>query len=63
MKTYSKTRRAKSIDDFEIWVESDVSCTVNLFDMGGARATTVIVEDSDAEGNRNIEPRIASGKL
>lgn len=33
---YSKQRRAKSKDDFETWIEADVSNTLNAFDVGGS---------------------------
>jgi DNA-cytosine methyltransferase len=42
--TYSKSRRAQSVDDHETWVESDVAPTLNIFDVGDIRATTAIVE-------------------
>lgn len=42
--TYRKSRRAQSVEDHETWVESDEANTVNTFDVGDVRATTVIVE-------------------
>ena len=43
---FRKSRRAQNKSDYETWVRSDVSNTINLFDGGGdARATTVIVFD------------------
>lgn len=42
---FSKQRRAKSKDDFETWVESDMANTLNAFDLGDIRATTVVVTD------------------
>ena len=45
--TYRKSRRAKSDTDFETWIEGDVSNTINLFDGGDTRATTLIVHETD----------------
>lgn len=39
---YRKVRRAASKDDYETWVETKESNTLNCFDMGGVRSTTVI---------------------
>lgn len=46
---YRKSRRAQSRDDYETWVESDFANTLNLFDVGGVRTTTVIIEVHDEE--------------
>lgn len=43
MMPYSKSRRAKSAEDFETWKESRVSNTINTFDQGDVRATDVVV--------------------
>ncbi len=43
MMPFSKSRRAKSAEDFETWKESRVSNTINTFDQGDVRATDVIV--------------------
>ena len=40
---FVKRRRAKSKDDFETWIESDVANTQNTFDGGDVRATTLVV--------------------
>jgi DNA (cytosine-5)-methyltransferase 1 len=42
--TFVKSRRAQSVNDHETWVESDVTPTLNVFDVGDVRATTAIVE-------------------
>lgn len=42
---FSKQRHAKHKDDFETWVESEKASTLNTFDIGDVRATTVVVED------------------
>ena len=42
--TYVKSRRAQTSEDVETWVESDVTPTLNVFDVGDTRATTAIIE-------------------
>lgn len=44
---FTKRRRAQSKDDFETWVESDKSNTINGFDVGDVRTTTIVVTDDD----------------
>ena len=51
METFSKSRRAKSPDDFETWKHSNTSNTLNTFDNGDVRATDVVVETIALEGN------------
>jgi site-specific DNA-cytosine methylase len=41
---YTKSRRAQNVDDYETWVESDFTNTLNTFDLGDIRATTLITE-------------------
>jgi len=41
--TFSKSRRAKDKDDFETWVESRVSNTLNTFEGGDTRATDLVI--------------------
>lgn len=42
---FSKRKRAQSKDDFETWVEADASNTLNAFDLGDTRATTVVINE------------------
>lgn len=56
--TFQKSRRAKSKDDFETWVESDITNTLNTFEGGDVRATTLIVKDED-----NIDRQMESSIL
>jgi DNA (cytosine-5)-methyltransferase 1 len=42
--TFVKSRRAQSVNDHETWVESDVTPTLNVFDIGDIRTTTAIIE-------------------
>ena len=44
---FSKQRRAQSKEDFETWVEADTSNTLNAFDLGDVRATTLVVNKTD----------------
>ena len=41
--TFQKSRRAKSKDDFETWVELGITNTLNTFEGGDVRATSLIV--------------------
>lgn len=43
-----------SKDDYETWVRDDIANTLNNFDGGGTRATTVIVDETD-DSNRYVE--------
>jgi DNA (cytosine-5)-methyltransferase 1 len=51
---FTKSRRAQSVDDYETWVESDVTNTLNTFDLGDIRTTTLII----FYGNRVADIRI-----
>jgi DNA (cytosine-5)-methyltransferase 1 len=41
---FRKSRRAKSVDDHETWVEDGVSNTLNCFDVGDVRAVDVVAQ-------------------
>lgn len=60
VRAFVKSRRAKDADDFETWIEGDVSPTLNLFDASNARATTVVTtgspEMSEDEYNEHMNP-------
>jgi len=49
MITFRKQRRAKTKDDFETWINDEIANTLNTFDGGGTRATTVVVDDKDTD--------------
>jgi hypothetical protein len=51
---FTKSRRAQSVDDYETWVESEVTNTLNTFDLGDIRTTTLII----FYGNRVADIRI-----
>ena len=50
---FVKSRRAKSKDDYETWVEGNVANTLNTFDGGDVRATNIVVYENDI--NRYVE--------
>ena len=39
---FNKSRRAQSVSDYETWIEGGVVPTLNAFDNGDTRATTII---------------------
>lgn len=48
---FTKQRRAQSKDDYETWIESNASNTINTFDMGDVRSTTIVInERTDSSG-------------
>ena len=54
---YSKQRRAKHKDDYETWVESNASNTLNAFDLGDIRATTIVINEAADSIGIKSEPR------
>ena len=56
---FNKSRRAQNPDDYETWVEGGVVPTMNAFDNGDIRATTLIV----FYGNRVDDIRIQGGVI
>ena len=42
---FCKQRRAKYKGDFETWIEADTSNTINTFDLGDVRATTIVINE------------------
>ena len=44
---FSKQKRAQNKDDFETWVEAGTSNTLNAFDLGDVRTTTLVVKQGD----------------
>jgi site-specific DNA-cytosine methylase len=55
---FTKRRRAQSNDDYETWIEGGVVPTLNAFDNGDVRATTIIFY-----GNRVSDIRIQDDKI
>lgn len=48
---YVKSRRAKDAHDFETWRESDTANTLNTFEQGDKRSTTLAVYESIRSDN------------
>ena len=55
---FNKSRRAQSNTDYETWVEGGVVPTMNAFDNGDTRATTIIFY-----GNRVGDMRLQDDKI
>ena len=56
--SFQKSKRAQSVDDYESWVESEVVPTLNVFDSGDSRTTTIVTQEPMLfEGNRVGDPR------
>ena len=49
---FSKERRAKDKDDYETWRGGGVANTLNAFDIGDVRSTTIVVEGNDSDDDR-----------
>ena len=49
---WNKSRRAQSDTDFETWVEGGVAPTMNSFDNGDSRATTIVFKPHQQDGAR-----------
>lgn len=49
---YTKSRRAKDVDDYESWVEGGVMPTLNAFDSGDVRTTIIIFKPHQTDGAR-----------
>jgi DNA (cytosine-5)-methyltransferase 1 len=50
---FTKAKRAQSTEDDETWVPGDVSPTINCFDQGDTRATTVVAQGFTYSGYSN----------
>ena len=55
---WSKSRRAQNSEDYETWVQGGVVPTMNAFDNGDTRATTIIFY-----GNRVADIRLQDDKI
>ena len=45
--SFQKSKRAQNVDDYESWVEAEVVPTLNVFDSGDSRTTTIVTQNSD----------------
>lgn len=50
-----------SADDYETWQISDVSNTINLFDLGDVRSTTIVVYEATNSFGIESESRNDNG--
>ena len=55
---FNKSRRAQTNEDYETWIEGGVVPTMNAFDNGDTRATTIIFY-----GNRVADIRLQDDKI
>ena len=55
--TFTKSRRASSDTDYETWVQSDITPTLNQFDIADTRTTTIITEPQLFDATRNADVR------
>lgn len=55
---FNKSRRAQTNEDYETWVEGGVVPTLNSFDGGDTRATTIVFY-----GNRVADIRLQDDKI
>ena len=55
---WNKSRRAQNNEDYETWVQGGVVPTMNAFDNGDTRATTIIFY-----GNRVADIRLQDDKI
>lgn len=55
---WNKSRRAQTNEDYETWVEGGVVPTLNAFDNGDTRSTTIIFY-----GNRVADIRVQDDKI
>ena len=64
MKTlwFTKSRRAQNENDYETWVEGGVMPTLNAFDNGDVRATTLIVRMREGKPGGGKGPLISEDK-
>jgi DNA (cytosine-5)-methyltransferase 1 len=61
---YVKSRRAQSVTDDETWVAGEVNPTLNSFDVGDTRSTTVVVGSLQARDYKGVNHEGArDGKL
>jgi DNA (cytosine-5)-methyltransferase 1 len=61
--TFAKSRRAQSDTDHETWLESDVTPTLNIFDVGDVRTTVAVVEPIIFENSYRDGARIGTEGL
>jgi hypothetical protein len=42
---FRKSKKPNGIEDYETWIESEISNTLNCFDVGDIRSTNIVLTD------------------
>lgn len=53
---FSKQKQAQSKDDYETWVEGDKANTLNAFDIGDVRTTTIVINGTENTNREEVLP-------
>ena len=56
---FVKSRRAQTVDDYETWIEGKVVPTLNAFDNGDTRATTLILFEATRVDDVRIHDKVS----
>ena len=56
---FVKSRRAQTVDDYETWIEGKVVPTLNAFDNGDTRATTLILFEAIRVDDVRIHDKVS----
>ena len=59
MMHFVKSRRAQTVDDYETWIEGKVVPTLNAFDNGDVRATTLILFEATRVDDVRIHDKVS----
>ena len=59
MMHFVKSRRAQTVDDYETWIEGKVVPTLNAFDNGDTRATTLILFEATRVDDVRIHDKVS----
>ena len=59
---FNKSRRAQNPDDYETWIEGGVVPTLNAFDNGDIRATTLLLRMREGKPGGGKGPLISEDK-
>ena len=55
---FVKSKRAQTEDDYETWIEGEVTPTLNAFDLGDTRATVLIIDGTRVGDVRVYEDQV-----
>ena len=59
MMHFVKSRRAQTVDDYKTWIEGKVVPTLNAFDNGDVRATTLILFEATRVDDVRIHDKVS----